>query len=96
MAAAVFSGASEGHSGSALYLLGSMFNHACAPNVTVLFPGSDNRVHFFAARDISPAEEVCISYIAEGMPLEMRRERLAFAYGFDCGCELCKEEADVQ
>lgn len=95
MAAAVINGGAEGHSGSAQYLLGSMFNHSCTPNVSVLFPDSDSRVHFCAARDIGPAEQLCISYIAEGLPLSVRQERLAFAYGFECGCELCREEMEL-
>ena len=48
MAAAVISGGAEGHSGSALYFLGSMFNHACSPSVSVTFPDNDSRcVHAF-------------------------------------------------
>ena len=64
--------------------------------VSVMFPGNDSRVHFCAARDIDPGEQLCISYIAEGLPRAVRQERLAFAYGFECACELCKEELELR
>jgi hypothetical protein len=44
LAAAAVAGASGAAGrpvGSALYLLGSLFNHSCAPNLDVLFPAGD-------------------------------------------------------
>ena len=67
----------------------------CLTQVSVLFPGSDGRVQFCAARDVDPGEQLCISYIAEGLPRSDRQERLAFAYGFECACELCREELEL-
>ncbi len=40
-AVAGVSGAAGRPVGSALYLLGSLFNHSCAPNLDVLFPAGD-------------------------------------------------------
>lgn len=48
----------DSSTGSALYLLGSLFNHSCEPNVNVSFPGNDSRVMFTAARDITAGEQV--------------------------------------
>lgn len=53
LAAAVVGGASGSGgraTGSALYLLGSLFNHSCAPNLDVLFPAGDG------AAQLSPSK----------------------------------------
>ena len=73
--------------GSALYLLGSMFNHSCDPNVRVDFPHGDHRAHFVLTRAVEANEELCISYIAaeqERMTGEQRQSALKFSHGFDC------------
>ncbi|KAK9813318.1 hypothetical protein WJX72_012436 [[Myrmecia] bisecta] len=49
MAAAVIGGAEQGHSGSAVYLLASMFNHSCAPNLDVTFPRNNGTAAFTAS-----------------------------------------------
>lgn len=41
----------SGHrAGSAMYLVPSMFNHACEPNVDVLFPRGDAKMEMRARR----------------------------------------------
>ena len=83
--------AMEAH-GTALYLLGSMFNHSCAANTAVNFPSADHCAQWVAARDVEAGEELCISYIAAeqgGMSYEQRQRSLRFSHGFFCGCELC-------
>ena len=73
--------------GSALYLLGSMFNHSCDPNVRVDFPHGDHRAHFVLTRAVEANEELCVSYIAaeqERMTAEQRQSALMFSHGFDC------------
>jgi SET and MYND domain-containing protein len=50
-------------SGSALYLLASMFNHSCEPNMHVSFPHNDSTAVFTAARDIAAGEQLFISYL---------------------------------
>lgn len=80
-------------SGSAVYLLGSMFNHSCEPNVDVTFPRNDATVAFVAATDIPRHEQLCISYVDTGLGVLARRRQLEFGYGFECGCQRCRDES---
>jgi len=80
------------HQGSAVYLLGSMFNHSCEPNVDVTFPNNNAEIAFVAATDIPKNTELCISYIDAGAGRAARQEQLRFAYGFLCSCSKCVEE----
>jgi len=41
-------------------------------------------------------QEVTISYVNPDWPGELRRQTLKRDYGFDCACEKCKEELDVE
>lgn len=75
--------------GSAVYLLASMLNHSCQPNVDVTFPGNDAMISFVAAMDVPKHTELCISYIDADMSTKARQERLQFAYGFTCTCPKC-------
>lgn len=50
---------------------------------------------FVAARDIQPAEELCISYIDASRNVAARQQQLLWAYGFTCQCQLCLEEIEV-
>lgn len=43
VAVALIGGSSDGHSGSALYLLSSLFNHACLPSVDVQYSDNSSR-----------------------------------------------------
>jgi SET and MYND domain-containing protein len=79
-------------SGSALYLLASLFNHSCEPSVNVNFPGNDATAVFTAARRISAGEQLFISYTDTEQEVDVRQEYLAFAYGFKCQCTRCREE----
>jgi hypothetical protein len=83
-AAAAMLGGDAASAGSALYLLGSLFNHSCEPNVHVTFPGNDSTAVFIAARQIAAGEQLYITYIDAGQELDARQEYLAFAYGFRC------------
>jgi len=78
--------------GSAVYSLGSMFNHSCEPNVEVVFPNNNHQVRFVAACDSAPGTELTISYIDADTNTAARRKQLEFAYGFSCQCPRCKEE----
>jgi hypothetical protein len=86
-AAAAMLGGDAASAGSALYLLGSLFNHSCEPNVHVTFPGNDSTAVFTAARQIAAGEQLFITYIDAGQELDARQEYLAFAYGFRWGGE---------
>jgi len=52
----------DGSSGSALYLLASLFNHSCEPCVNVTFPNNDGTAVYTAARRISAGEQLFITY----------------------------------
>lgn len=95
-AAAAMLGGDAASAGSALYLLGSLFNHSCEPNVHVTFPGNDSTAVFTAARQIAEGEQLFITYIDAGQELDARQEYLAFAYGFRCHCVRCCEELEEQ
>lgn len=83
-------------SGSAAYLLSSMLNHSCEPNLDVHFPHNNATVGFMALRDIQKNEQLTISYIDVEMPVSQRRQRLGFSYGFECGCPRCLREVQGQ
>ncbi|MEW5298204.1 MAG: hypothetical protein WDW36_001354 [Sanguina aurantia] len=80
--------------GSAIYLMASMFNHSCDPNIEVTFPAGDATAVFTAARDIEAGEELCITYIDSGQAFAQRQTALEYTYGFKCGCVRCEEEAE--
>ncbi|KAK9840825.1 hypothetical protein WJX81_007492 [Elliptochloris bilobata] len=95
LAAAAVAGASGAGSratGSALYLLGSLFNHSCVPNLDVLFPVGNGTLRLRAARAIPAGEQLCIAYLDVNLPMERRQDKLHFGYGFYCTCPRCLEE----
>jgi hypothetical protein len=69
-----------------------LLNHSCAPTASWLSLG--DRLVVRAARDLSPGEQVTISYLGQGLtrPLEERRAELREVYGFECRCERCRAE----
>lgn len=71
-----------------LFPLVSRINHACNPNVFVLFSTAGTSVAVKAYRDITPGEELNLSYVTVGQPLEYRKAHLA-RWGFKCTCSLC-------
>ena len=75
--------------GTAAYLVASFLNHSCEPSLVQTFPGGDHRVRFTAARDIAEGEQLFTSYIDQDAPRAARREKLSWAYGFDCACPKC-------
>lgn len=70
----------------------SVCNHSCEPNAAVSV--SDDLVTLYSLRAIAPGEEVTVSYAASllWLPLQMRRARLARAWGFLCRCARCDAE----
>ena len=84
--------------GTALCVVGSLFNHACKPNLEPPPPSmsamdtTGNYHAFLAARDIRAGEELCTSYVAGVGPLRStaeRRMRLAVQFNFICTCATC-------
>ena len=92
MAAAAAASASGVGAGTALYGAPSLLNHSCDPNVDVSWP-HDATATFRAARAIERNEPLTVAYVDVDVDVAARREKLAFAYGFECGCERCVEEA---
>lgn len=84
-------GPSTTTSGSATYLLGSLLNHSCEPNVEPVFRRQDATVSFVATRDIDKGEPLFVSYLDETLPFAQRQEHLLFSYGFKCRCFKCAE-----
>jgi hypothetical protein len=76
---------------SAAYLLASMFNHSCEPNVDVTSPRNNAVAAFRAARPIEAGEQLYISYIDQDGELAERQAELEFGYGFKCSCPRCRE-----
>lgn len=95
MAEAVLSGCSESFSGSACYLLCSMFNHSCEPNVEMSWPANNTKVQVRALRQIDRGEELTITYIDPNLPVKTRQNKLQFGYGFRCTCDLCTYESEA-
>lgn len=79
-------------SGSAVYVLASMLNHSCIPNVGVGFPRNTHEIRLTAERDIPRHEQLSVSYIDSDAPVAERQRILEFSYGFRCECEKCQEE----
>ncbi|KAF8884415.1 hypothetical protein CPB84DRAFT_1685879, partial [Gymnopilus junonius] len=73
------------------YVFGSYFNHNCAPN---LKKRRDRQgIQFYTLRDVSPGEELCISYIDEDSHhAKERGEQLKKDWFFVCGCARCTAE----
>ena len=78
--------------GFGVFPLLSTLNHDCAPNCDTAFI-QDRGVAVLALRDIRAGEELSISYVNEGLPVADRRRQL-LAYGFECACERCADEAE--
>ena len=93
MEAALFASEAGVGTGSALYLMPSMLNHSCDPNVDAVWIDGDATLTLRTRRDIQEGEQLTITYIDADSPASARRQRLEHAYGFVCGCERCVEEA---
>lgn len=80
--------------GNAFYSLQACLNHSCVPNARAFKRDQDKNGNavILAVGEISPGEEITISYISENADsLEERTEELR-DYGFQCACEQCLAE----
>lgn len=88
-----------------LFLLHSHLNHSCAPNARaidvrgraaeltgILPPYAQRLMKVVAKEDITPGDEITISYVDPSWPGELRRETLKRNYGFDCQCQVCLDQ----
>ena len=79
------------------YSIATKMNHSCEPNVILVYKtrgwGRDHPLvaYIVALRDISPGEELTISYITSDESYEERQASLA-NYGFVCKCSKCENE----
>ncbi|XP_036406968.1 SET and MYND domain-containing protein 5 [Megalops cyprinoides] len=83
--------------GSGLFLLQSSCNHSCVPNAEASFPDNNFLLHLTALCDISPGEEVCISYLDCCQRERSRHSRhkiLRENYLFVCTCPRCVSQAE--
>lgn len=83
----------ESHGG--LYPLHSHMNHACTPNISVRHLDQRfalSKITVIATRDISPGEELVITYVDPSLDVK-QREKLLYEWGFGlCDCKRCVEE----
>jgi hypothetical protein len=80
--------------GVGLYGTPSFMNHSCIPNAVQTFlygSGQPPSLFLTAFEDIQPNNEVCISYVDNTSPRQLRRERLQNDYFFSCNCEACED-----
>ncbi|XP_076012268.1 histone-lysine N-methyltransferase SMYD3 isoform X2 [Genypterus blacodes] len=73
--------------GVGLYPSLSLLNHACKPNCVMVFEGT--KIHLRAVQDVSPQEELTISYIDTLALTEDRQRQLKDQYHFTCHCQRC-------
>ncbi|KAM6953648.1 protein-lysine N-trimethyltransferase SMYD5 [Aplochiton taeniatus] len=83
--------------GSGLFLLQSSCNHSCIPNAEASFPDNNFLLHLSALSDISPGEEICISYLdccQRDRSRHSRNKILRENYLFVCSCPKCVSQMD--
>uniref|UniRef100_A0A8C5H541 Protein-lysine N-trimethyltransferase SMYD5 n=1 Tax=Gouania willdenowi TaxID=441366 RepID=A0A8C5H541_GOUWI len=83
--------------GSGLFLLQSSCNHSCIPNAEASFPDNNFLLHLNALSDISPGEEICISYLdccQRDRSRHSRQKTLRENYLFTCSCPKCTSQMD--
>lgn len=77
-----------------IWLQASYMNHSCLSNVTCAFIGDMMVVR--AVRDIPAGGEILHGYNSPYVPFAERHQELKENYGFECDCDLCRVEAQVQ
>ncbi|CAI9096564.1 OLC1v1032743C1 [Oldenlandia corymbosa var. corymbosa] len=75
--------------GVGLWLLASLVNHSCEPNVRRLHIGDHVAIH--ASRDVKAGEELTFAYFDVLQPFSTREE-MSKNWGFICNCRRCKYE----
>jgi hypothetical protein len=65
-------------------------NHDCRPNTDFAFDYGTLSQFIHATRDISPGEELTLSYINPLMTHSQRTTKLKRNWGFNCSCPLCE------
>lgn len=73
-------------------------NHNCEPNIHFKFK-SDSRndgIVVYAKTDIEPGTELTTTYVDPSSRLDDRQVDLRRNWGFNCGCDRCKREKELQ
>ena len=73
-----------------LWFYPSLFNHSCIPNCFQF--GFGDILIIIAINDIGKNSELCLNYLNNDIPYNMRQDLLKEKYDFNCDCELCKYE----
>ena len=85
---------------SAVYPLGALLNHSCAPNCLLRYGfGRQHEppvMEIVAARDIPMGEELTHSYVELVSSMQSRRASLREIFGFDCHCMGCSSSSDSE
>eukprot|EP01117_Protostelium_nocturnum_P015019 TRINITY_DN5781_c0_g2_i1.p1 TRINITY_DN5781_c0_g2~~TRINITY_DN5781_c0_g2_i1.p1 ORF type:complete len:233 (-),score=63.16 TRINITY_DN5781_c0_g2_i1:243-845(-) len=79
-----------------LYILTSMFNHSCSPNVNWESYRGTNSLEVTTIKDIEMDEELFISYVDPELSFQERRKKLLNSYGFECRCAKCQNQAPLK
>lgn len=82
---------------SALFLQSSRISHSCAPNAVHRFEALTAEYVLIAQRDISPGDEICISYYPLDVLLLPRAGRQAAILRhrrFHCACHVCASSVE--
>ncbi|KAF9912378.1 hypothetical protein EC991_011070 [Linnemannia zychae] len=74
--------------------VGALFNHSCRPNAIVMYEGQTQVVR--TLEDIAVGQEVCTSYVDNGVQRGERRQLLRGKYYFDCLCPRCGDEGSSE
>lgn len=83
--------AQERTGGTALYHQPSFVNHSCEPNLDVSI-GPFARLQLSTREAVEPGDELRITYLDSGLPVNVRRGKLLHGYGFECACPLCTRQ----
>ncbi|KAF9902181.1 hypothetical protein BX616_002018 [Lobosporangium transversale] len=74
--------------------VGALFNHSCRPNATVMYEGKLQVVR--ALEDIETGQEICTSYVDNGVQRLERRQLLREKYFFECRCPRCGNDQSCE
>ncbi|PQE18821.1 SET domain protein [Rutstroemia sp. NJR-2017a WRK4] len=74
-----------GKTATGVFETASRFNHSCVPNARFGWDEERGRMVYVSKRKIERGEEITVDY-------GMSKTGLKRYYGFECGCERCREE----
>lgn len=79
-----------------IYTTISFMNHSCTPNVLQCIIG--DKMTCIASSHIAADTQLCIDYrcFSEYIPTVERRKVLEEAWGFECLCDRCKSEEEIE